>query len=290
MNRFVIFVPWWFILFSLIICDPTESGLRSPRNSSMKAMEKPIRMEKGVLMGAAAVDLPDPLDENAISDGPAAGSDDLLSQLASDEIDRLLAEDADESTPPVAPASTADHDPAVEPASSESASTERDISSASRVPEVASPIAQSAGDGSMESASSSESAPSSQEFNAADLDATLAAAVNLKGDDLDDVDFTHASVQSVGEDPDFPGETEDTDAAARAMLAADDPLAVADDDPFFDEDDNAAVPLLLRPLVWLNAPLNLLPDPLRNAVGKVALITLFNALGVLTYVLIFRDH
>src|SRR5688572_29729295 len=51
-------------------------------------------------MGQAAVDLPDPLDQQP----PASpgGMDDLLAQLAGDEIDRLLAEaDAEPSPTPV---------------------------------------------------------------------------------------------------------------------------------------------------------------------------------------------
>ncbi len=239
-------------------------------------------------MGAPAVDLPDPLDETAIPDGPAAGNDDLLSQLASDEIDRLLAEDADESAPPTSATSTADQDAAGDPHSPVDPAAASSSPQTAQAHQAASPIAEPAGDASVEPAAAS------QEFNAADLDATLAAAVHLKSEDLNDVDFTQASVQSVSDDPDFPGGTEDTDAAARAMLAADEFHAVAVDDgdsnPFFDEDDNSPVPWPLRPLVWLNAPLNLLPDPLRNATGKVALITLFNALGVLAYVLIFRNH
>src|SRR5687768_10515368 len=46
---------------------------------------------KGVVMGQAAVDLPDPL-ESAAAPAAPEGADDLLAQLAGDEIDRLLAE------------------------------------------------------------------------------------------------------------------------------------------------------------------------------------------------------
>ena len=42
-------------------------------------------------MGQATVDLPDPSEASA-TPAPAASADDLLSQLAGDEIDRLLAE------------------------------------------------------------------------------------------------------------------------------------------------------------------------------------------------------
>lgn len=64
-----------------------------------------------------------------------------------------------------------------------------------------------------------------------------------------------------------------------------------------DLDDQAAVdaenvadrvPLIVRLLEWLNAPLSGLPDSVREALGKVALVTTFNSLAVLLYVLIFR--
>src|SRR5205085_7155067 len=59
--------------------DPSDKGEGTPN-----------RRTKGVSMGQAAVDLPDPLE----SPPPAANTstDDLLAQLAGDEIDRLLAE------------------------------------------------------------------------------------------------------------------------------------------------------------------------------------------------------
>ena len=52
-------------------------------------------------MGKAAVDLPDPLQATEVGK-PLTSTDDLLAQLAGDEIDRLLAEVDD--TPPSAPA------------------------------------------------------------------------------------------------------------------------------------------------------------------------------------------
>src|SRR5690349_20105373 len=57
------------------------------------------RVSKGVVMGQATVDLPDPLKAAAASTGPTptpssslASADALLAQLAGEEIDRLLAE------------------------------------------------------------------------------------------------------------------------------------------------------------------------------------------------------
>ena len=48
--------------------------------------------------------------------------------------------------------------------------------------------------------------------------------------------------------------------------------------------------LILRPLEWLNAPLASCPEALRETLGKVAIVTLVNAVAVLAYVLMFRGQ
>jgi hypothetical protein len=53
-------------------------------------------------------------------------------------------------------------------------------------------------------------------------------------------------------------------------------------------DDDTPLPLYLRPLEWLNAPLALLPQSVRDVVGKIAIITLLNAAAILAYVLVVR--
>jgi hypothetical protein len=50
------------------------------------------------------------------------------------------------------------------------------------------------------------------------------------------------------------------------------------------------LPLYLRPLEWLSAPLEACPETLREVIGKVAIVTLVNALAVLAYVLLLRKH
>ena len=45
---------------------------------------------------------------------------------------------------------------------------------------------------------------------------------------------------------------------------------------------------VIRALEAVNAPLAFLPDAVRDALGKVAIVTLVNALAVLIYVLFFR--
>jgi hypothetical protein len=48
------------------------------------------------------------------------------------------------------------------------------------------------------------------------------------------------------------------------------------------------VPMLVRVLEWINAPLAGFSDNVRSAIGKVAIITTFNAIGVFVYVMLFR--
>jgi len=69
---------------------------------------------KGVVMGQAVADLPDPLESANPSDAKSA--DDLLSQLAGDEIDRLLAESDGEPAPPPKAAEATQPAPTVAPA------------------------------------------------------------------------------------------------------------------------------------------------------------------------------
>ncbi|HEV8606648.1 MAG TPA: hypothetical protein VGQ99_14835, partial [Tepidisphaeraceae bacterium] len=47
---------------------------------------------------------------------------------------------------------------------------------------------------------------------------------------------------------------------------------------------------LLRPLEWLNFPLSACSDVVRESLGKVAIMTLINALAILLYVLFLRKH
>jgi hypothetical protein len=50
------------------------------------------------------------------------------------------------------------------------------------------------------------------------------------------------------------------------------------------------IPVFLKPLVWINAPLDDYPEVVRQVMGKVGIVTLLNALAVLTYVIFFRKH
>ena len=171
----------------------------------------------------------------------AVNTDELLSQLAASEIDRLLAE-ADGNTPAA--------DAPAEGATPASAVTEG--------PERAA-LLEAAGF----QAGSDQGAP------AAPHDPV--AAGQPTGDERS------ALLKAAGFES-----AHDVEAApaARAPSLAD---ALMDD-------GERPLPIYLMPLVWINAPLDAYPMMLRQLLGRVGLVTLVNALAVLTYVLFFRKH
>ena len=78
-----------------------------------------------------------------------------------------------------------------------------------------------------------------------------------------------------------------TSVAEREALAA--PLPAA---PISEHAATAELPLpfYLRPFDWLSRPLDALSESARETIGKIALLTMFNAVAVLLYVLVFRKH
>jgi hypothetical protein len=79
-------------------------------------------------------------------------------------------------------------------------------------------------------------------------------------------------------------------AAALAGVEIDEDALGIELDAEAEADAGAHVPLLVRVLEWVNSPLAGFPDRVREALGKVALVTTVNAVAVLTYVLLFRRH
>jgi hypothetical protein len=181
-------------------------------------------------MGSTTVDLPDPM-QNA---GPAEAksADDLLAQMAGDEIDRLLAESGSEPEAEAVPVAAV-------------------LPSPDAVP-VATPV------------SPVSPAPALDTSAKIDLDAVLETAA-----------------------------AEHHDSAERAALHAPAaaPAPPVDHSPQIELGDPIRpLPLFLRPLEWISAPLDPWPDQLREILGKVGLMTLVNALAVLAYVFLFRHH
>ena len=60
--------------------------------------------------------------------------------------------------------------------------------------------------------------------------------------------------------------------------------------PEGDDEGQGLAEVAIKPLEWMNTPWGGVPDQWRDMVGKIALLTLFNALAVLVYVFLFRHH
>jgi hypothetical protein len=236
---------------------------------------------------AAALDLPDPLHTPDVG-RPLTSTDDLLAQLAGEEIDRLLAEVDEQATAalpatpavptPIAPATAATpaSAPPVAPEPADTQPLAEDMAAALAVApndaEVTAELdaffrsaALTAPVSGLPAAPSARSlaAPSSA---AAVPDDDIASAADLLG--------TSAAERAQLRSP----------AVERGYLAAAEVPAAAGE---FEADEDA-LPAYLRPLEWINAPLEACSPGVRDFVGKAAIITLVNAAAVLLYVLLFR--
>jgi hypothetical protein len=166
----------------------------------------------------------------------AADTDELLSQLAASEIDRLLAEADGKGSNP-------DPVPAAESAALDS---------------IAASTADALADGPERAAL----------LQAAGFDSPKAGA---EMPDLSHAqptgDERSALLRAAGFDSNKPA----------SAVAAMDPL-------------DRPLPFYLKPLIWLNAPLDGLSPAVRPMLGKAALLTMVNAIGVLAYLYFTRRH
>ena len=251
-------------------------------------------------MGQAATDLP------AASDDSPPVADDLLSQLAGEDIDRMLAE-ADVDTTPAA-ASAAPVDSAVEPASAAQTPDDPaavDAKLSDELDALVSEINQESGSNDAASSATPE-APAPDSKLASEAEAAPASA--RTGDAVEPTDSPEAVAAGSREDS---AAAEETDKAAKTdavglgtspgpPAAAAPPAATRSQEAATESsgkkeapntvpaDDDAPWPLYLRILESLNSPLDRFPDFVRDIVGKIALVTLINALAVIGYVLLFR--
>lgn len=206
-------------------------------------------------MGQATLDLPDPLNDPKTV--PLASADDLLSQLAGDEIDRLLA-DADGDPPAAPPADW----PTTEPTAQDQAAA------SSEIDEVFEKLAPAPGE------------PESSPLNAP-------ATVN-------DAPSSAANHPAAAESVAGPVADEELEREIEAASAERAALAGGRASPQVDLMSDAGVephlPVVFKPLVWLSAPLDAFPDEVRETLGKIAILTLVNAVAALAYVVLFRRH
>jgi hypothetical protein len=282
-------------------------------------------------MGQATVDLPDPLDQQPPT-ANSGGMDDLLSQLAGDEIDRLLAE-ADEAVPPSlgtpidAPVEPIHFDDEPSPPAPVVAPKLSPNSPLAKLNQLADVPAESGAD-----AASAVAADESMTVDAetqASLDALSSELGGVASDQMQSGVLPPNAVQKVLADeaagllgtrpaaargPAAPAEEFGTSADERGALSAGvdaelaqaatskKPLGAAKPEAAAPVaisskelnavlgygNDEAPLPLLLRPLEWINAPLDACPQGVRDTIGKAAIITMINAVAVLAYVAFFR--
>jgi len=274
-------------------------------------------------MGKASLDLPDPLKQSGKPAGKSPGAkaapgdiglgatDDLLSQLAGNEIDRLLAEaEVEGSSGEVAeaePTPVAEVKPAlsIEPVEETIAPPQEKVAPpenqlvAQEVDLAASPVDTAQG----------EVGAELDELFAALKDPTLKFQEIGEPEPEPEPEVEVAPVEAAAVKAAPAGEAAaksvDSSAAVAAELEADerqhrqDKKAEASPAPNASAAVPAAapapkpapapgVPLWLKPLELINAPFNALPDAWRNALGQIGIVTMLNAVAVLVYVWLFR--
>ena len=266
-------------------------------------------------MGQGPIDLPDPLEQPHLDEESA---DELLSQMAGAEIDRLLRESGIERVPAVlvhppqepppprpkpakpvaseAPATTGD------PADAPLTMADIDEQGAKAAEAVIEQHGVAPGEFSQASADAAATATTAQAIDAElakQLDDVFAQIKNPETA-LPPVPASQAAnlVQQVQSTPvtdkaadllDQIGQLEKQILNTEILQTTQQLLAepIVKHEPV-GPDAPPKLPLYLRPLEWLSFPLTRCTDDARDAVGKVAIVTLVNALAILLYVLIFR--
>ena len=251
-------------------------------------------------MGQATVDLPDPMQPAPMT---AMSPDDLLAQLAGDEIDRLLAEVESETPPdeqpvraPIIPLPSFSDPPTpesgaapAEPAGLSTQAAEVDAAVNAQLDDLFAQLALEGPEIPGALSTADGPAPTVPQLPEMPGDASPAAAVAAR-----DVDSTESEPSAAATDSEL---------AARAAADTDGDTSAAERNALADTQMNEvaaeiqaeliaapSLPAYLRPLEWLNAPLAAFPDPVRDLVGKIAILTTANAVSILVYVFFFRRH
>ena len=186
-------------------------------------------------------------------------TDELLSQLAASEIDRLLAE-ADGNPAPPAPEQKPDVAPPAPKTQTTTVTTESITEGSERAA-----LLQAAGfDAPPQPAAASTPSPAPEPASTAPAEDERSALLEAAGFESPAAVQTDSSVNSPAN-----------------------PIAEKKAKP---QRDPNHIPFYLKPLIWINAPLDEYPTVVRQIMGTVGLVTLFNALVVLTYVFFFRKR
>jgi hypothetical protein len=247
-----------------------------------------------LVVGQAAVDLPDPLDtSSARAPRTRADADDLLSQLAGEEVDRMLASAGE--TPTSSPSGVEVAAPRPSPVESDDIVDGAIVGEKPPVAKIAIPQATIVTPKEPQHVVARKASPFADA-------APVVVTPDVPAGSIDEALAKQASaLVQVGKQENSP----EPGAAPAAPDAGDSAVAVAAE---LDADHKQNVvklselasaakpdavapsPIYYRPLIWANAPFAALPDPLRDALGKVAILTLLNSLAVIAYVLLLRGR
>lgn len=233
-------------------------------------------------MGQATADLPTSPEQ---SPAPLNSADDLLSQLAGAEIDRMLAEAEPESVTESDP----ELDAAFEEAAANAPTTEAEIdelmkTAAAEEQAAAAPVP----------AAAPEPAPSADAYAAevdalfAELNASPATVVEPAAEEVVQKEAPAPSpVPSMAPVQAEAHPEQQTSAAEKTALAA--PPPEAEDESIYPLKRPQEKPsLLVKSLELLNFPFAACSDSLRETLGKIAILTTMNSLAVLLYLFLFK--
>lgn len=230
-------------------------------------------------MGQATADLPNSTEAPA---EPTGNADELLSQLAGEEIDRLLAEaDAHPS---------AEAEAVVAPAVNASTTTTEPLPPADpsdpTIREMAAPVTPDELDKELAETSAARAA------NADPFD----AQVNQLFNELKEPEEKPPAPAAADVPPVKPLVAQDVSASAaiaaeleesaleRAALQRSAATGATPAKPHVEVKPS----ILVRLLEIINLPVNAIPDSVRDTLGRVAILTSMNSLGVLLYMILFR--
>ena len=222
-------------------------------------------------MGQATADLPDPL---AASGSESTSTDDLLAQLAGEEIERLLAETEISPEPvevAVVPTPVLAADPPHAPAPASPAPEIAAVATPGSIPTIAPPKDDLESiftqlDEREKAISGTTSGPA-PEVKATEIVEAPSVAEALAAEMAED-EAQHARPASEHLPP-----TAASGTISNTGLESEQPQSPSP---------------LVSILAIMNSPLDSFPDHVRDLVGKVAILTLLNALCVLAYVVFFR--
>jgi hypothetical protein len=238
-------------------------------------------------MGQATIDLPAGSAADSKPSKPVTNADDLLAQLAGQEIDRLLAESDTKPAPLTPPTETTMPDVQAKLEERMKAKEQADEAMSASAPTDSSLGVVASADG-----AKAATAATDEEF-AAEVDA-LFKELNVSPQDAQIDSAPPPPAVASAAEPAVAGLIENaTTAEERAALATDETLQPGDVPELrrildVKQEPEQRIPVYIRLLELVNAPFGACPQAVRDTLGKLAILTFMNSIGLLLYLVIFR--